>query len=257
MLNIQNNDVKVEEPKIYQKEKFVFVVYGKKGEGKTSTAMSLVGNNQTVGCISFDGMSQIIQQNFFPEMKADFYNAMRYKEITIERIGNKVIPVASVANACKNSYELFNYMENMKEYDWIIVDGLNILERMVEGLMREAEGKQYSDGIINPMAWRRRNDSINAVFDYALSKARIGVIYTVYTSDKILKENGIETDIIELPHYVGDVAYKSHVVIRTKVRNDKDGRRYICIIDSSKIKNIKSGDEIDITNKRLCDFIKW
>lgn len=104
---------------------------------------------------------------------------------------------------------------------------------------------------------------MNSLLSISMQKVRKGVIYTLYTATNVKrKEEGDEIDTEEVPKYQEDAMVLTDAVIKIEKQDKrgKDGssaRSYTALIDSSKIKSIKSGTKFDITDKKLCEVLKW
>lgn len=241
-------------------DKIVFSIYGKKGEGKTYAGLSVIKPNESALILSFDGMSELIQKQFFSNVNAEIYNVIKEPlDIFTDDMNEPV--KTSVEAGARNTNELLKYLKSLqaqkKQYDWVVVDGYNIANILGELVMRNIYHLNAHQGVANMNAWKIRNSFLNALLDTAKSLSKIGVIYTLYstTVDDIV--DGIVVNRKSIPNYIGDIMYQTHVVIHIYQKLDKkDGSvRYSAEIETSKFKSIKPAI-YDITNSYLYNFIR-
>lgn len=265
-VEVKTVEVENKKQRIYDPEKKkVMTFYGRKGEGKTTALLSLIDKKDKVLLISFDGMSGIIQRNFFPELNVDIYDAYEKPRFVIdEKNDGTLLPIESVENAYYNCQELLKKLKDTKvgQYDIIVFDGLNIGEKLAESFMRFRKGLKFDEAFADFNNWKIRNAVVNSWFWQAVEKANKGVIYTLYPVEDIRKkEKGQTIDSEQIPKYAEDVMYLTSVVIkieRRMIRNQagNEEKKHYAIVESSKIKDIEDGKIYDITNKNLSAYIK-
>lgn len=218
------------------------VIYGRKGEAKTTSAMSLPG---TIACLSFDKKGFPVKSLMYGnDPRIHVYDAVRYlnEEDTMQMLESNVKTIKYV------NYLLDEIAKN--PVDWVIIDGSEILTGAAEMLMRaEANIAPYA-GFKEFALWKRRKVILTLIHRKAMSAARKGLIYTSYVDkDEVIDDNGIVTMRKDVPKWLGVQVHESDVVIRvTSKSDDKSGRRFFAEVESSKVPLFKTGDKKDITN---------
>ena len=221
---------------------YVFMIYGMKGESKTTTAFSWPG---THACLSFDYKSTEIHDTMY---KADdrivVYDAVRYMDYSSPDNWLK----SSVTNA-KYLYELLDKVIRPNPPDWIVIDGLEEYTRMAEMIMRERNGLSMTQGV-EWQFWKERRLYLKQIHVKCQSIARKGIIYTTYPGEKQTIKDGKLVETKDVPKWVDIVQEQTDVLIKVEARKTMDGRRFFAIVESSKYAPIATGIEIDITVPR-------
>ena len=245
----------------------IISVFGYKGAGKTYNSFGLCRPDQRILAISFDGVTEIIAREFYPDYKITVYNAVKYPRYEWVDSPEGGYWVESVEAGYKNLDELSTYLKNLKpkEFDVIFFDGLNFAEKLAEAYMRYKKGLKYDEKFADLNNWKLRNSQLNGIILEAQRKAKDFVIYTVYIEEHpTARDAGQVVSSIEMPNYVKDVTALAVVEIKIDskdVQTKAQGatisqRHFFATIWSSKLKAIPTGAVYDITNKRLFEFIK-
>ena len=223
-------------------DKIIYTIYGHKGCGKTTTAFLFKGKKY---CISFDKKSSVIKNNYFDgrdDIKV--YDGTKYLVETAEEYVQSSIVCYDYVNF------LLDNIEAQKDCDYIIIDGLEILQKLAEMNMRGQYHLTPFQGVSNPNVWKLRTLLIRNIHNKALNCCKKGVIYTTYIDkDEVVEEGTIITKT-DIPKWVDIVFYTTDVVLRVNNTSGKDGRKCTVDVVSSKTKDFKTGDKIDITNKK-------
>jgi len=218
------------------------MIYGKKGTGKTLTALSLPGK---IFAISLDQQTAIIHE--------DFYNKDPRIEVWdgIEFFNSKD-PETKLESAVK-TVEYINWLlENpCKKFqpDWILFDGTERLSHVCEMAMRAQEKLLPYEGVKNRNAWKYRNDLINNFVQRATQIARLGVVYTAFTEIETVT-TAMEEEKREGPKWAGDIEQKTQIVIKTTSTQIQNGRAFIAEVESSKVSCIPTGRKV-VTGERM------
>jgi hypothetical protein len=164
-------DLLTEEPSTPSKE--VWLIFGDKGTGKTTTALSFPGE---ILVLSFDRKSAIIKHNMFnDDPRIHVFDIVKYMDYTT--------PESMVASAEKTfnylNALLDNYTLKYPQPDWIVIDGAQILQQIAEWTMRYRHNLGPFDGIANLNLWKERRMYIRQIHNKALNLAKRGVIYSV------------------------------------------------------------------------------
>ncbi len=244
------------------KEKRIIVLYGQKGVGKTYNCYSLIPLKSKVLVISFDGMSQIIaERQEFKDIQFKVVNVEQKPRFILQDTGTSIQAIESVENSFYNLQQIFRLFLNSKnnEYDFVIIDGFNIAQKIAEAYMRYNHKLRFTDNFANLNLWKERNAVLNAILKEALRISKKGLIYTLYTKSEIEIIDGVIIKQSVKPNYVEDVMTMSDIVIKieTKLQHTKNSNNisYYMIVETAKKENVKIGVKIDITNKKLIDII--
>ena len=87
------------------------------------------------------------------------------------------------------------------------------------------------------------------IHNKALKCCKKGIIYTTYVDKDEVVEEGTVITKTDMPKWVDIVFYTTDCVLRVNNKGDKKGRKYVVDVVSSKTRDFKTGDNIDITNK--------
>jgi len=263
----ENKVVKVKQPEIiinqiHQIQKKIIVVYGRKGVGKTYNCYSLIPPNSSALVISFDGMSGIIaNRKEFKDIKFNIVNVERKPRFILQDNGNDISAIESVENSYYNLQQILKLFKDTQDnhYDFVIIDGFNIAQKIGEAYMRYRNHIRFSDPVINLNLWKERNAVLNVILKQALRLSKKAVLYTLYTTPDIIIKKGSVTEQGSKPNYVEDVMTMSDIVIKieTEIQHSKDNNNinYYAIVETAKTEGIKIGEKVNITNKKLLDIL--
>ena len=208
------------------------MIYGKKGSGKTVLAFSVEG---TIACLSLDQQSEIVWREFYnSDSRITVFDAVRYY--------SEIDPQTKLDSASLTKRYIYDLLEKpIKDLkpDWIVVDGTEILNHIMEMAMRADQGLQPFEGPKNLNVWKVRNMFMNQIHRKATQIAKEGVIYTAYVDiQEVTTASGQSKR--EEPKWAGDIEYKTRVVIKVENETNRDGRVYYATVESSKVNYIPS-----------------
>ena len=224
-------------------EKEIFLIYGEKGSGKTSASFLFPGK---IACLSFDRKSSIIKKNFFKnDERIKVYDAVKYWCEAPEEY----------TESSKATYDyvvfLLNKIETEIKPDYILIDGLEILEKIAEMIMRSNNRLKPFQGISNMNVWKERQLLVRNIHNRALRSCNKGIIYTCYIKQKEIVEEGTTISKKDMPKWTDIIVWQTDCVIRVENEPKKEGgRKFIARIDNSKVATFNTGDIIDITDKK-------
>lgn len=233
--------------------KKVITVYGHKNDAKTTTAIGMAKNGEKVAILSFDMKSdRPLDLEFVKKGNIDVkvYNAILYLD--------KSTPELYQATAEKTYIFVLKLLEGIKNKfkpDWVIIDGSEFLNKILEQVMRKRNGVMPYQGIANQNIWKERTQYIDDVHNQALAASKKGIMYTTYVAkDSVIKDGNIIQQK-DMPKWLGDVMSQTDIIIRvvTEITNGKT--EYRAIIESSKFPREYPPKEYVITDRRLYDVI--
>src|SRR3990167_3873726 len=219
--------------------KFVYVVYGNKGDGKTTASIIIFPG--TISVLSFDRKTTVIKENYFDnDTRVRVYDAIKYLD---EDPGNYV-------KSADITYDYILFLiDNISKSkpDYIMIDGLEILSKIAEMKMRSMNGLGYKQGTSNPNVWKDRQLLLRKIHSICFNACKKGVIYTTYTDKDEIVEEGSMIVKRDIPKWADVVLWQTDVVIRVRNQVSKAGREFIATVESSKIKDLETGLTLNIT----------
>lgn len=227
--------------------KLVITIYGEKGTGKTTTAMSF---REKVAVFSFDDKSTVVKVNMFkndPRIKV--FSPMRYWDRTDkDKIPENAKKVWDSINAT------LEWLGKNWKPDWIVIDAAEEFERLVEQVMRYEYGIGPYEGIANWNVWKYRRDMVIGFISKALLYANRGIIFTTYPEYSEHISQGEVVSRKAVPKWADYLQLLTDVVIYTFI--DERTNEYKVKIITSKVDNIlPSGKTVTVTNTTLWDAL--
>jgi len=219
--------------------KNIFVVYGKKGEGKTTVAFSIPGKKIV---LSFDNKSILVRENYFdndPNIKV--YDATKYLSLHPDKF-------------TQSSNTTIKYLEALLEsvkdddIDYIVIDGYEIFTSIAEMSMRYRQGIKPYAGIANLNVWKERHGIIRSIHDAAFRIAKKGLIYTTYIKEQELIHEGQVISRKEFPKWGETVLWVSDIILYAYSEGTKEGRKFYAeVVSSKRDKLLLTGTILDMT----------
>lgn len=210
-------------------EKVVYTIYGEKSSGKTTSFMT-IGKDDKMMILSFDHKTITIKQTMFPNNKFKVYDAVRY----YEKKPNTQTKTANI------SYEyiikiLEMYINSDNKPDYVVIDGLEVLNVICEMAMRYERGYKPYQGVSNMNDWKYRNDMLNEIHNLSMKCANKGVVYTTYSKMEEVIVDGAVIQRKEIPKWFGNVLMETDIVLKTLTGMDSNGQpMYKVYVESSK-----------------------
>jgi len=222
-------------------QKEILTVYGLKGAGKTTLAMSIVYPDSLLG-ISFDKKTLRSKQNFFPDADFQIYDATMFLKNSMEEYRDTAV----------KSYDYAEFIiNNTPPTDWILFDGGEILAKLCEQKMRKAHNLLPFQGFSQLTWWNERNMYLRTLHDNAVDKARKGVIYTIFSQMQEVEDflSGLKTK--EVPRWMDAASWETDTVLHAfSDVGEKDRSRHFYVeVTSSKLLRFPTGGVFDVTGK--------
>ncbi|GEM_PF-1543695 len=241
-------DIEIEEDIGEETEKMVVVIFGDKGTGKTVTALSFPGK---VVALSFDRKTAPIKKRFYKNpgniIVFDAVKYMRWDPKVATKYAEKTYHYIM---------KILDYVEKKVKPDWIVIDNTEILEQILELVMRYRHGLKPFQGIRNLNVWKERKYLLRDIHNRALGIAKRGIIYTTYTTYEEVIAEGELVARKEMPKWIDIIMFEADVVLQT-VYNSFDKVFYVKVITSKFDDIIPTGETYDVTNKPFGKQIRW
>ena len=220
--------------------KEVYSIYGLKGSGKTTLALSFPGK---IMAISFDGKTTVVKNNFYG-------NDDRIKVYA----GNKYLDQDNSLDSNVKTYRytmaLLEEVAAKEKPDWILFDCAEKMTVICEMVMRKKHNISAYGGIANKNVWKERKALLESLHRIALKHCNKGLIYSLYINkDEIVSEGEILVKK-DVPAWTGVVLYETDFVLKTQIDYDKEKGK-ICtaqVWSSKNDKKLKTGTIIDVTD---------
>ena len=215
------------------------LIYGLKGSGKTSLAFSFPGEHV---CFSFDKKSTTIKENMSENDKKRIhvYDATRY----LDKSSSESWLISS-KQSWKYICNIFEKIPNRP--DWVVVDGGEVLETMLEMVMRYVNNLQPYQGIQNLNIWKERRRMADHFYRMCFNFSKKGVIWTSYVHIDPLYKDGQIVSSKEVPKWLETVMMETEFLIKTERETDKTRQTFYATVETSKWKVIPCSPRTDIT----------
>lgn len=221
--------------------KYVIMVYGDKGTGKTVTALSFRGE---MCVLSFDRKAMPIKMSMFSgDSRIHVFDAVKYMDWHPERV------TESSAKTFEYIMKILDYCGESIHPDWVVIDGTEIMEQIVEFAMRHRHGLGPFQGIANLNIWKERRLMLRQIHNKAYAIAKKGIIYTTYTHYEDIVVEGELVTRKEVPKWIDVIMFETDAVLKTEY-NSRDNLFSVKVV-TSKIKELPTGKVYGVTNKPL------
>ena len=221
-------------------QKEVVVVYGEKGKGKTFFGLSFPGR---LAVLSFDGKSYPIYKKYFRGRDIKIWDVMEQEDsLSPERY------VQSNVNIYNDIHN--KVMSEVVAYkpDFVIIDGLEIMQRVCENVMRANNNLRAFQGIAARYLWRERRLYMRYIYLASKNASNKGVIYTTYTIQKEIIMDGEVKSRTDAPRWLDAVLYDTDTVIKVDTAGDTKNFVFTATVESSKT-IFRTGETHDVSNK--------
>lgn len=243
-LVIEDRELFVEEP-VPTKE--VWLIFGDKGTGKTTLAMSFPGE---ILVLSFDRKSAIIKATVYKgDKRIHVFDVVKWMDYSTPQA---VVKSAELTFVKLNAL-LDNYVKHYPQPDWVVIDGAQIFQQICEWTMRARHNLEAFEGISNLNLWKERRLYIRQVHNKALNLAKQGVIYTTYVEkDEVIIKGEVVTRK-DSPAWIDVLIYETDYVLYTYT--DANGRFMVRVVSSKNASKVPHGT-YDITGRGFWEVVR-
>ena len=244
---------KVEELEILEEDvpappKLIITVYGEKGTGKTTTAMSF---RERVAVFSFDDKSTIVKLNMYnndPRIKV-FVPIRKWDKSDKEKIPESAKKVWNLM------LKTLDWLGNNWKPDWIVIDAVEEFEKLIEQVMRYDYGLGPYDGIANRNIWKYRKDLFHSFLARAKEIAKYGIIFTTYPEYSEHISQGEVVSRKPVPKWADYLQLVTDIVLYTFI-DDRTGEYKVKVITSKLDTFIPSNKTVNVTGTNFWDALK-
>lgn len=233
--------------------KVVFTVFGEKNDGKTTISYGIPDKGDKVLVFSFDNKStRPLDAPYIVagDLKVKPLNAIKYldKSSAKTTLASAKITHNYILSMLRQAKEQFNP-------DWIMFDGSEVLNSIIELVMRADNNLAPYQGIANQSLWRFRKDMINNIHAKSKEIANKGLIYTMYTRQDEEIVDGATQKKVAVPAWVGSIKEESDMVIKAEIKIVDGKNSFYARMIGSKLPDKYPEGLYDVTRQRFIDVI--
>ncbi|MEE9215648.1 MAG: AAA family ATPase [Thermodesulfobacteriota bacterium] len=217
----------------------VWTIYGSKGSGKTSLAMSFPGE---LVVVQFDETSSIVWEQQFncdPRIKivdvtslADFDDPITFLESS-----NRIMGYVN---------EVMNDVKKNGGVDRVILDNVEVYMEYAENAMRYYHNLKMSEGFSEFAYWKTRNMFLKQLHAKSYAVAKQGVIYTTYPFiEETIKRFG-KSEKTKKPRWKDAIEKNTQNLVEVFYEESENENKYYVYTESMK-RGYKNGKTVDIT----------
>ena len=228
--------------------KSVWLIFGDKGTGKTTTALSFPGH---ILVLSFDRKSAIVKFNMYN-------NDSRIRVFDVVKLMDYSTPEKMLESAERTFTAVLQLLDAYpKVYgspDWVVIDGSQIMQQICEWTMRKRHNIGPFDGISNLNLWKERRAYMRDIHNRALNIAKKGVIYTTYVEKDRVIIAGETVHEKDVPAWIDVLIYETDYVLQTTY-NPVTKNFEVKVVTSKNDKLLPSGAVYTVTGKRFWEVV--
>ena len=229
--------------------KYVILIYGDKGVGKTTTALSFPGE---ILVLSFDRKAMLVKKNMFGgDKRIHVFDVVKYMDYSTDETMLKTAELVYLY-----TIKVLDYASKHLKPDWVVIDGAEIFQQIAEWVMRYRHGLKPFEGIRNLNLWKYRKQLIRDIHNKALNIAKRGVIYTTNIEYQDIVVEGELVTRKDVPKWIDILIYETDVVLKA-VRDPRTREFKVEVVTSKDDKLFPTGETYTVTDKPLGKQIKW
>ena len=229
----------------------ILLVYGEKGVGKTDLLLGMKGDKETIAVVSMDHKSKrVAKGRYGDEPGIRVYDGVRYMRYD----EGHFIPTAERTY----SWLLF-LLKNIRlkvKPDWVLLDGLEKLIEVCEMKMRGKHSLKPHQNFANLNLWKDRKMFLRAIHDEMKRTARKGVLYTTYTKNDEIVEQGTLIKKAKIPAWIDIIMEETDVVFHAETLMVGKKLEFQVLATTSKLPWVPVGWRAIVTGKKLCQLLK-
>lgn len=236
----------------------VLTFYGKKGDGKTTTALGLSGKKYV---LSFDGKTQRVKKNQYnnsPDIVV--IDAMKHFDETLSKMP------ASGQRTYEYVLDQLDRIAKRGDAQWVGIDYYPRMVKAFEMAMRYNNNLAAKAAFSNRSLWEERNAMLYKVHELAVKAAgpRVpgklwGLFYVSYIGEEVLEKREGETYASKRkPKYAGYAEEKTDTIFYVEQSTTKDGKvEHLLHVETNKchskdaqggLASVRSGEVIDLSD---------
>jgi hypothetical protein len=234
-------------------KKEIFTVYGSKNSGKTSTSYGIPHANDKVLVLSFDKKSTRPKDAKYitgANLTIHVIDAIKFLDKSDDK---KYLDSAVLTH--KFIISMLNQAKEKFAPDWVMFDGTEVMNGLMELVMRSHNNLKPYQGIANRSLWRERRQYLDDLHMKAVEVASKGVIYTMYSTKDDIVEEGNTIKKTDVPKWIGNIMEETDMVINTYVKSENGKNVFYAKIEGSKLPDSYPDEVYNVTNKRLRDLV--
>lgn len=228
--------------------KYVIVIAGDKGVGKTVNALSLPG---TIAVLSFDHKSLPIKIHFYNnDPRIHVFNVRKYFQPY-----SRELLLKSAYITYLYTLKVLDYVSRELKPDWIVLDNMELAVDLCEMVMRYQYGYDPYQGIRELTRWKLRKRLLETLIDKSYNIARRGIVATVFTDYEEIIVDGEVTQRKKVPKWVEHLVFIADIIVMLE-KADKTRKFYATVLSSKYDNILPTGTTFDVTDKPLFKQIK-
>jgi hypothetical protein len=244
----------IDSKKNLNSRKIIITHVGDKGEGKTTGAMGWPGKIQD---LCFDNKSMRVHDGMYentPRITVhNVLKGMKNRDLNLH--------TSECANVIRYAIFLLSEIENRGGTDWVLFDASDKMTKILEMSMRYKVHLNPFEGVRERGNWNLRNFDLTRIINWGRQISRYGVICTSYRDIVEVEDKGKAKSVYK-PMWTNIIKEETdiHIESEEKQYRDRNGKlrtKFLYTVVSSKVpKLLQTGEEIDLTNTTMTEYLK-
>jgi len=233
----------------------VFSVYGAKNDGKTTICYGIPDPGDKVLVFSFDNKSdRPLDEDYdvnFDGIIVRIVNAIKFLNKS-----NEEKYLASSTKTHNYIVSMLEQSESKFKPDWVMFDGTDVMNQLMEIVMRSNNNLKPYQGIANRSLWRERGQYIDDLHIRSGNITNKGIIYTMYSQkDEIIVDGNVQKKT-DVPKWLESVMRETDVVIKAETKTENGKREFFANVEGSKLPKKYPDGRYNVTGVRFKDAIQ-